>query len=100
MKQILFDYAVNPRRFSIHGYEETGSTTTPFDMMVRNRVDRFHLAMEAYAHAATQGVLSEVRAQELIAECQAKLATHRAYAIEHGDDPEEITNWTWQPLSS
>ncbi|MCA9340439.1 MAG: phosphoketolase family protein, partial [Candidatus Saccharibacteria bacterium] len=52
MKQVLFDYAQNPDRFIVHGYEESGSTTTPFDMMVRNRVDRYHLAMEAFAKAA------------------------------------------------
>ena len=100
MKQILFDYAVNPRRFSIHGYEETGSTTTPFDMMVRNRVDRFHLAMEAYTYAAEAGVITPERARELIDACQNTLAAHRAYVMEHGDDPEEITNWVWHPLSS
>jgi len=96
IKQVLFDYAQDPSRFTIHGYEETGSTTTPFDMMVRNRVDRFHLAMEAFAHAARQNVITETEAQELIASFQERLAEHRAYVKEHGEDLEEITNWVWK----
>ena len=96
IKQILFDYAQKPERFIVHGYEESGSTTTPFDMMVRNRVDRFHLAMEAFAKAAEQGVLEEKKAQELISSFQEKLAEHRAYVIEHGEDLKEITNWVWE----
>ncbi len=64
IKQILFDYAKKPDRFIVHGYEESGSTTTPFDMMVRNRVDRFHLAMDAFAKASEQGVIPEEEAQD------------------------------------
>jgi xylulose-5-phosphate/fructose-6-phosphate phosphoketolase len=99
IKQVLFDYAVNARRFTIHGYEETGSTTTAFDMMVRNKVDRFHLAMEACANAAIAGVISATEAQLLMTEFQDKLAAHRAYVIQHGDDPTEITHWVWQSPS-
>lgn len=96
IKQVLFDYAQHPQRFTIHGYEESGSTTTPFDMMVRNRVDRFHLAMDAFAKAVEQGVISEEEGQQLIAEFQEKIAEHRAYVIEHGEDLAEITNWIWE----
>jgi len=96
IKQILFDYVQDPKRFTIHGYEESGSTTTPFDMMVRNRVDRYHLAMEAFAKAAQQGVITETEAQELIAQFQEKLAEHRAYVIEHGEDLNEVVNWSWE----
>jgi xylulose-5-phosphate/fructose-6-phosphate phosphoketolase len=100
IKQVLFDYAADARRFTVHGYEETGSTTTPFDMMVRNRVDRFHLAMEALKQAAERGVITKDRANEIITTCKDTLRHHRDYIIEHGDDPVEITNWTWQPRSS
>lgn len=96
IKQVLFDYAQNPDRFIVHGYEESGSTTTPFDMMVRNRVDRFHLAMEAFAKAAKEGIITEIEAHDLIAEFQQKLFDHRAYVKEHGEDLAEITNWSWQ----
>lgn len=99
IKQVLFDYAQNPGRFTIHGYEETGSTTTPFDMMVRNKVDRYHLAMEAFAKAADQGVITGTDAQELISQFQEKLTAHRAYVVENGEDLEEITNWVWEQRS-
>ncbi len=96
IKQVLFDYTQNPQRFTVHGYEESGSTTTPFDMMVRNRVDRYHLAMEAFAKAAEQNVITETEAQKLISDFQEKLSEHRAYVVEHGDDLQDITNWVWQ----
>ena len=96
IKQVLFDYAQHPQRFTIHGYIETGSTTTPFDMMVRNKVDRYHLAMEAFAHAAHQGVITEKEAQKLIGDFQERLSEHRQYVMENGEDLEEITNWVWE----
>jgi xylulose-5-phosphate/fructose-6-phosphate phosphoketolase len=99
MKQVLFDYTSHLERFIVHGYEESGSTTTPFDMMVRNRVDRYHLAMEAFAKAAEQNVITETEAQSLISDFQEKLAAHRAYVIEHGEDLPDITNWVWRQRS-
>lgn len=96
VKQVLFDYAQHPGRFIIHGYEESGSTTTPFDMMVRNRVDRFHLAMDAIAKAVEAGVVEEKRGHELIADYQDRLSEHRAYVVEYGEDLPEITNWVWR----
>ncbi|MBP6881668.1 MAG: phosphoketolase family protein [Candidatus Pacebacteria bacterium] len=99
MKQVLFDYTSCLDRFIVHGYEESGSTTTPFDMMVRNRVDRYHLAMEAFAKAAEQNVITETQAQELISDFQERLAAHRAYVIENGEDLPDITNWVWRRRS-
>jgi xylulose-5-phosphate/fructose-6-phosphate phosphoketolase len=99
MKQILFDYGVSGNRFSIHGYEESGSTTTPFDMMVRNRVDRFSLAMEAFAEAEEQGLITVAQKNELVKKYEEKLSAHRAFIVENGDDPEEITNWKWKQRS-
>jgi xylulose-5-phosphate/fructose-6-phosphate phosphoketolase len=96
IKQVLFDYATDSRRFVIHGYEEAGSTTTPFDMMVRNRVDRFHLSMDAFKKAAELEVITEAEADTLITQFQTKLDEHRAYVVQYGDDPSEITNWVWQ----
>jgi len=96
IKQILFDYAQNPKRFTVHGYIEAGSTTTPFDMMVRNRVDRYHLAMDAFTKAEEQGLITTAEAHSLIAEFQDKIATHYEYVKEHGEDLAEVTNWTWE----
>jgi xylulose-5-phosphate/fructose-6-phosphate phosphoketolase len=95
MKQVLFDYGCTSDRVHVHGYEEVGSTTTAFDMMVRNRVDRFHLAMEAFALARKAGVIDADTATRLIESIQERLASHRDYIIENGDDPLEITNWIW-----
>ena len=99
MKQVLFDYGCDSDRVSVHGYEEVGSTTTAFDMMVRNRVDRFHLAMEAFAAACKEGVIDEETASRLTQTYEAKLSSHREYILEHGDDPLDITNWSWQSRS-
>ncbi|MCU0678543.1 MAG: phosphoketolase family protein [Candidatus Pacebacteria bacterium] len=96
IKQILFDYGGDSSRFTVHGYEESGSTTTAFDMMVRNHVDRYHLAMEAFAIAEHARVISAQDAKKLKDTYEAKLQEHRDYIIAHGDDPIEITNWTWQ----
>ena len=95
LKQVLFDYRCDPSRFSIHGYTETGSTTTPFDMMVRNNVDRFHLALEAFEVAYKEGSISKDTLRQLQEKYQEKIAAHGRYVIEHGDDPEDITNWSW-----
>jgi xylulose-5-phosphate/fructose-6-phosphate phosphoketolase len=96
MKQILFDYDCNSDRVSVHGYEEVGSTTTAFDMMVRNRVDRYHLAIQAFGFARKAGVIDAKTAKRLIGIIEEKLAEHSAYIMENGDDPLEITNWVWQ----
>jgi len=100
IKQILFDYGVESSRFTVRGYEEHGSTTTPFDMFVRNRTDRYHLAIDAFRVAEAEGILTPKKAEKLIAIYEAKLRDHRIYAMEHGVDPEDINNWTWTPRSS
>lgn len=96
IKQVLFDYGCSSERVYVHGYEESGSTTTPFDMMIRNRVDRFHLAIEAFALAHKAGVIDADKAKRLIDLLQERLAAHREYIIENGDDPIDITNWIWR----
>jgi len=96
MKQVLFDYGCNSDRVRVHGYEESGSTTTAFDMMIRNRVDRFHLAMEAISMAHKEGVVNEDLSNKLIHSLQERLKTHNEYIRENGDDPVDITNWVWQ----
>jgi xylulose-5-phosphate/fructose-6-phosphate phosphoketolase len=97
IKQMLFDYGIASSRFTVRGYEEHGSTTTPFDMFVRNRTDRYHLAIDAFRIAEAEGLLTKKKAEKLIETYEKKLSDHRAYAIEHGADPDEINNWTWTP---
>ena len=96
MKQVLFDYGCEAARFAIHGYEERGSTTTPFDMMVRNHTDRYNLVMKGVEEMAKQGVITEQIKTDLLAKYTDKLTQHKAYIIEHGDDPKEITDWIWE----
>ncbi|MCY7365892.1 MAG: phosphoketolase family protein [Frankiaceae bacterium] len=76
-------------RFHVRGFVEEGTTTTPFDMVVKNRASRFHLVMDAINNARR----TPRGATELMAWCEARLAEHRAHVIEHLDDLPEITGW-------
>lgn len=98
IKQALFDYVQSngKRTCVIHGYEENGSTTTPFDMQVRNNTDRYHLAIDVFTTMLESGVLNENTVNELVSKYQQKLADHRQYIIKHGVDPDEIEQWIWK----
>ena len=76
-------------RFHVRGFVEEGTTTTPFDMVVKNRASRFHLVMDAINNARR----TPRGATELMAWCEARLAEHRAHVLEHLDDLPEITSW-------
>ena len=86
----------NHDNFHVHGYQEEGTTTTPFDMTVRNHLDRFHLVMAAIDRV--QGFGPE--AQQLRKTMTEQLDTHHAYIVEHGEDMPEIREWRWQPRDS
>jgi xylulose-5-phosphate/fructose-6-phosphate phosphoketolase len=89
---------VNADRFHVRGFNEQGTTTTPFDMVVLNGMSRYHLAAEALRRAGeVSGSRLEDRASTLIAECEAAIARATAYSREHFEDPPEISNWTWTP---
>lgn len=95
LKQVLFDYESDNSRFSIKGYMESGSTTTPFDMLVRNQTSRYHLVIEAVNTLAARQVIDHKRAEEIADKYEEKLQFHRKYIQEHGHDPEEIGTWKW-----
>jgi xylulose-5-phosphate/fructose-6-phosphate phosphoketolase len=78
-------------RIHVRGFNEQGTTTTPFQMCVLNSVSRFHLAAEAIRRVPR---LAE-RAPGLIAKCDARIAESVAYAHEHLEDPPEIRDWVW-----
>jgi len=100
LKQILFDYGNTQGRFSVHGYQEHGSTTTPFDMHVRNATSRYHLAIEAFEKMAAAGVLAEGKKEDLVGAYHEKLKAHRVYIERHGVDPDDIEQWQWKrPVS-
>ena len=80
----------NHGNFHVHGYQEEGSTTTPFDMAVRNRLDRFHLAAAALAQLPG---LAE--AAYLNQEIRDRLVEHKNHIAAHGIDLPSIRNWQW-----
>ncbi len=96
LKAIVFDYiASSPQRFSIHGYIENGSTTTPFDMHVRNGTSRYHLLIEAFQKVAATGRLPYEEAEHIIKKYQQKIEDNTSYIKEHGVDMPEIEAWQW-----
>jgi xylulose-5-phosphate/fructose-6-phosphate phosphoketolase len=78
-------------RIHVRGFNEQGTTTTPFQMTIMNSMSRFHLAAEAIRRVPRLGD----RAPELIAQCEARINEATAYAYEHLEDQPEITNWVW-----
>ena len=88
LKSILFDYK-NPARIQINGYEEKGSTTTPFDMLARNRVSRYDIAVRAL-NLANKG--DEVF-ENLIKEYQKRQDDALRFARKNSVDISEIENW-------
>lgn len=95
LKQLLFDYPGNTNRFKINGYIENGSTTTPFDMQIRNKTSRFDLVIQAVELLSDTLVVKE-RKEAIITKYKKLITEHRAYIIKHGVDPDEIENWTWK----
>ena len=81
----------NHDSFHVHGFKEEGTTTTPFDMVVLNELDRFHLALDAI-NRAPRPVTAAAEAKELLSE---RLAEHRRHIVEHGEDMPEIRDWSW-----
>lgn len=96
MKHLLFDSTDRTDRFTVRGYEENGSTTSPFDMHVRNRTSRFHILQWASEQLLERGLITKREARKVRLDVEKILKEHRAYIIEHGDDPDFIKHWTWQ----
>jgi len=94
IEQILWPYA-NPKRFSIHGYKEQGSTTTPFDLKIRNGVSRYQLAQDLIMEGAKSNKSVEKKKSKLIADLQKIIVAHTKYIKEHGDDPDDIKQLRW-----
>jgi xylulose-5-phosphate/fructose-6-phosphate phosphoketolase len=80
-----------PSRFHVRGYNEVGTTTTPFDMVVLNRMSRYHLAAEAVRRAPRR----PAGADQLEQHCEQMLARHERYIREHLTDMPEVADWAW-----
>ncbi|GHC30260.1 putative phosphoketolase [Kushneria pakistanensis] len=78
-------------RFHVRGYQEEGTTTTPFDMVVLNHMSRIHLALDALRYAP--GHLKN--AVRIIDELEGLLEQHHRYIREHFEDMPDITAWRW-----
>lgn len=83
----------DPGRFHVRGFSEQGSTTTPFDMVVLNRMSRYHLVLEALRRARR----APERGTELAEHCRVMLARHHDHIREHLEDLPEIREWLWIP---
>jgi xylulose-5-phosphate/fructose-6-phosphate phosphoketolase len=82
----------NHGNLHVRGYKEEGTTTTPFDMVVMNDLDRYHLLMDVVERLPKIGD----RAAELKQAMRDKLAEHKLYITGHGEDMPEIRNWKWE----
>lgn len=81
----------NVDRFHVRGFMEEGTTTTPFDMVVRNGMSRYHLCIEAMRHVTRVRALTP----DLIATCDDLLAKHQTYVLNHFEDLPEVRDWVW-----
>ena len=84
-------YKRRNKNIHVRGYIEEGTITTPFDMRVLNRLDRFDLVMTAVYNLPQLGN----RGAYLIQQMKDKLVEHKQYIAEYGVDLPEVTNWQW-----
>ncbi len=82
----------NHKNIHVRGYKEEGTTTTPFDMVVMNDLDRFHLVMDVIDRVPGLGPIAAYTKQALIRD---KLIEHKQYTRKYGEDLPEIRNWKW-----
>ena len=81
----------NHRNLHVHGYKGEGTTTTPFDMVVMNELDRFHLVMDVINRLPNMGSKAAYTMQWI----QNKLLDHKEYIQNYGQDLPEIRDWKW-----
>jgi xylulose-5-phosphate/fructose-6-phosphate phosphoketolase len=84
----------HPDRFHVRGFVEEGTTTTPFDMVVRNGMSRYHLVMEALRRS----VRKPSNAHEIVSDCQRMLNAHELYVRDHLEDMPEVRDWVWSDV--
>jgi xylulose-5-phosphate/fructose-6-phosphate phosphoketolase len=82
----------NHRNLHVRGYKEEGSTTTPFDMVVLNDLDRFHLVIDTIERVPRLERIGAHVKQTM----RDKLIEHKEYIRKHGDDLPEVRDWRWK----
>jgi xylulose-5-phosphate/fructose-6-phosphate phosphoketolase len=86
----------NHDNIHVRGYKEEGTTTTPFDMVVRNDLDRFHLVADVIDRVPKLGYMAAYAKQAM----RDKLIEHKQYISRYGDDMPEVKNWRWPAASA
>ena len=88
---MLFRSRVNHANLHVRGYKEEGTTTTPFDMVVRNDLDRLHLVGDVIDRVPKLGYIAGDVKQAI----RDKLIEHKEHIVKYGDDLPEIRDWKW-----
>ena len=83
-------------RMKVLGYIEEGTTTTPFDMQVRNGTSRYHVAMKAIESASKFNKSIEAIKKQAIDYLEKKLLDHKLYIVENNEDMPEVRHWKWE----
>jgi xylulose-5-phosphate/fructose-6-phosphate phosphoketolase len=86
----------NHRNLHVRGFIEEGTTTTPFDMVMLNDMDRFHLVMDVIDRVPGLAIRAAHLRQQMVDE----RLRHRAYTRETGDDMDDVRDWVWPALGS
>ncbi|MGL5807284.1 MAG: phosphoketolase family protein, partial [Xenococcaceae cyanobacterium] len=81
----------NHKNMHVRGYKEEGTTTTPFDMVVMNDLDRFHLVIDVIDRLPQLSKIGAHYKQDM----RDKLIEHKHYIAKYGDDMPEIRDWQW-----
>jgi xylulose-5-phosphate/fructose-6-phosphate phosphoketolase len=81
----------NHHNIHMRGYKEEGTTTTPFDMVMLNDLDRFHLVMDVIDRVPGLGERTAYLRQQMV---DTRLRA-RAFTREFGDDPADVREWAW-----
>ncbi len=86
----------NHDNIHVRGYKEEGTTTTPFDMVVLNNLDRYQLALDAIRRIPRLAGQVEAETARFVTTMQ----RHKLYIGEHGDDMPEVLDWRWSPAKT